>query len=130
MASSPYLTNGVSVKGAYFDGGTPSSATQIDIDVTGGVGHYVSGNYYNRIPGSRETGYAVRLASHSSGILVRDTSIDITPNGIEDYSAGGWLINSSNVWNGLILKSPSGTVCSRISIDNSGNLVAAAATCP
>lgn len=43
--------------------------------------------------------------------------------------AGG-DVAASDAGNGLIVKSPNGSICKRIGIDNFGNIVATSVTCP
>ena len=69
----------------------------------------------------------------SSGDLIIDTAGKMgigTTNPTAKLQVAGGDAYTSTAGNGLIVKSPDGAICKRIGIDNSGNIVATAVTCP
>ena len=69
----------------------------------------------------------------SSGNLIIDTAGKMgigTTNPTAKLQVAGGDVYTSTAGNGLIVKSPNGAICKRIGIDNSGNIVATAVTCP
>ncbi len=101
----------------------PISAVSIDVQSFGNPSNAVA-SHFLRV---RDIG----SGSPSSFLIRGDGNVGIgtdAPNAKLQVQNGDVYVGTGG--NGMILKSPNGAVCRRLTIDNSGNLLSASVTCP
>jgi hypothetical protein len=123
----------VRVEGNYFFGGTTATTDQIDIWVKTGVGHQLGTNFFSTTSNAL-TNRSIVLEANTRGSLYYDVGLDTTTSKMLDNSKL-WHRTSTGdpaaaAASGVVLKSPDGTTCRKLTIDNDGALNMSPTACP
>lgn len=90
-----------------------------------------SGNLEFGIASNNTAGAGVSALPMTKVVIASTGNVGIgTPMPNAKLQIANGNIYASTAGTGLIVKSPNGTLCKKIGIDNSGNIIAASVTCP